>query len=156
MGSNQRLIRGPFIYDYLLEKNDYLLRKGDVSKSMKIIARRFWGFKINWLTNCLSPYVTSVPCNFGEVESWNLTCTTINHFSTDFLNNQRFQFSVGQFGRNFPISILGEQTHAFKKLNCIFNRNHSNTLKCMPVQSTCCFNKNVIFVGLKYLKLRFP
>ena len=123
---------------------------------MKIIARRFWGFRINWLTNCLSPYVTSVPCNFGEVESWNLTCTTINHFSTDFLNNQRFQFSVGQFGCNFPISILGEQTHAFKKLNCIFNRNNSNTLKCMPVQSTCCFNKNVFFVGLKYLNLRFP
>ena len=41
VGSNQRLIRGPFIYDYLLEKNDYLLRKGDVYKSMKIIARRF-------------------------------------------------------------------------------------------------------------------
>ena len=30
VGSNQRLIRGPFIYDYLLEKNDYLLRNGDV------------------------------------------------------------------------------------------------------------------------------
>ena len=128
MGSNQRLIRGPFIYDYLLEKNDYLLRKGDVSKSMKIIARRFWGFRINWLTNCLSPYVTSVPCNFGEVESWNLTCTTINHFSTDFLNNQRFQFSASDnFGCNFPISFLGQ--HTFRNLNCIF---YQNTLKCIP------------------------